>query len=288
MSRTWTSLVGRSYDLQAQAYAESTTLQSGNLSKLIGYRQQIVGKLPVSRVLDVGAGAASVLHELSGRALLSDDALYCGIDLSFELLKVGRKRAPRPVNISVADASHLPFLAESFDSVVSNSVLHWLNVPEQRQTPESAIFEMSRVLEDGGLMALSVSAFGTARRFQQAYHRVLCALSDRRGFRLADVRRDPIGSVNLVDLVDWVEAAGLEVLLASLDYEPVRYASTDDYVSDVRAYGYLPYLAIFPSDEREQIWSRVREEFRKDIPGEYRHDQYMSYIIARKTSVLSP
>ncbi|TNF27422.1 MAG: SAM-dependent methyltransferase [Deltaproteobacteria bacterium] len=183
---------------------------------------------------------------------------------------------------AVADAEALPFEAGAFDVVVSNSVLHWLHDPELGRTPAKAVAELARVLRPGGWLALSVAATGTARRFQRAYHGVLAELAAD-GVALGRVRRDPIGTMALHEVVEPCLAAGLDVVSASLSFEPVRYPDPAGYAADVAAYGRGVYLAPVPPARHDQAWDRVAAAFAAaEGPGPYLHDQYMSYVIARR------
>jgi ubiquinone/menaquinone biosynthesis C-methylase UbiE len=97
-------------------------------------------------VLDLACGTANLLPRLGDRA-----RSYAGTDVSREMLRAARPRlaaAPIPAAVERADASHLPFPAASFDTVVCASALH--DFPD----PTAALAETRRVLRPGGRLLL--------------------------------------------------------------------------------------------------------------------------------------
>jgi SAM-dependent methyltransferase len=120
------------------------------------------------QILDLGCGRGAVLltaaqHLSSGRAV--------GVDLwrhdqSGNSLKQTRRNAvcegvAEKVELFTADIAALPFLAESFDAVVSSLVLHNLSPRGQKR----ALAEAVRVLRPGGrLLVADLGAVGRYRR----------------------------------------------------------------------------------------------------------------------------
>jgi ubiquinone/menaquinone biosynthesis C-methylase UbiE len=99
------------------------------------------------RVLDVGTGTALIPIELAARGFAET---IVGIDLADEMLALGRRNIERSgvgnVQLERVDAKHLPYGDETFDVVMSNSIVH--HIPQ----PERAFLEMQRVLTPGGLL----------------------------------------------------------------------------------------------------------------------------------------
>lgn len=91
---------------------------------------------PGARILDVGCGKAFLLYEFSQ---VVQDADVAGIDVS----SYGIDHAKEEVraNLTLADASSLPFDDNSFDLVYSINTLHNLYAPDLH----AAIREMQRV-----------------------------------------------------------------------------------------------------------------------------------------------
>ncbi|MEW6347788.1 MAG: class I SAM-dependent methyltransferase [Thermodesulfobacteriota bacterium] len=98
------------------------------------------------KILDIGTGPGRLLLSLHRR---SPQLELVGIDLSQAMVRKaeGHIRAAgfaESIRVEQADAKHLPFDDQSFDTVVSTgSVHHW-------KTPEQAIDEVYRVLKPGG------------------------------------------------------------------------------------------------------------------------------------------
>lgn len=98
------------------------------------------------RVLDVGTGTALIPIELCRQDVL---AQVVAIDLAEEMLKLGRQNIAAfelsgRIQLELIDAKALPFANETFDAVISNSIVH--HIPE----PIRVLTEMVRVLRPGG------------------------------------------------------------------------------------------------------------------------------------------
>ncbi|TWU14281.1 Demethylrebeccamycin-D-glucose O-methyltransferase [Symmachiella macrocystis] len=100
------------------------------------------------RVLDVGTGTAQIPVELSRRQL---PIHVTGVDLADEMLKVGRQNVAaagftQNIMLERVDAKQLPYATETFDAVISNSIVH--HIPD----PLQVIVEMARVVRSGGVL----------------------------------------------------------------------------------------------------------------------------------------
>jgi SAM-dependent methyltransferase len=106
---------------------------------------------PISRdtlALEVACGAAHVAEELAPHV-----RAVCGIDLTRELLELGRERM-RPAGVTnvvlqEGNAEQLPFLDDTFDLVYCRASLHHM------ADPRGAVAEMVRVCRCGGRVAIS-------------------------------------------------------------------------------------------------------------------------------------
>lgn len=99
-------------------------------------------------VLDIGCGTGSLLAELVERGP-GPGLRLVGLDLSPAMLAEARHKLPPRVALVEGSAERLPFVAGSFDVVVSTSVYHFW------RRPERALSEIARVLRPGGFLALT-------------------------------------------------------------------------------------------------------------------------------------
>ena len=79
-----------------------------------------------------------------------------GVDFSTEMLKFARKYSQKfqfAVNLSLADASHLPYPDETFDWAISVATYHHIKGKKERQ---AALNELRRVLKPGGEAFITV------------------------------------------------------------------------------------------------------------------------------------
>lgn len=91
------------------------------------------------KLLDVGCGTGNILCKLvNGKRQLF------GIDLSENMVEESRKRMGRDAEIKVADAEHIPYEDNFFDTLICNASFH--HYPH----PEEVLKEMKRVLKSGG------------------------------------------------------------------------------------------------------------------------------------------
>ena len=131
--------------------------------------QMLEAKLPnwrQKRILDAGCGTGAILQRLGS------PERNVGIDLAPEAVSFCHQRGLE--NVQQGNVAELPFSAESFDAVISSSVIYHDWVPDV----DAALCEMHRVLRPNGLLLLNVPAFDflhsahddavmTARRFRK-------------------------------------------------------------------------------------------------------------------------
>ena len=99
-----------------------------------------------SRILDAGCGAGAVLKRVErfGHAV--------GVDLSDDALGFCRARGLR--DLVRGDVNALPFASESFETVISSSVLYHQWVADVG----AALRDLRRVLKPGGRLVLNLPA----------------------------------------------------------------------------------------------------------------------------------
>lgn len=126
------------------SYSETADTQ-GKLFELvkIDFLDKILPK-PPAKMLEVGCGTAFVSLYFAKRGYET----YC-LDINKSILEVAEKNFKKEGvkgKFSVGDAEKLPFADNQFDIVTSFGLL------EHFENPETAIFEMVRVLKSEGLL----------------------------------------------------------------------------------------------------------------------------------------
>jgi len=106
-------------------------------------RQLLAPLAGTERALDSGCGAGALAFAL---APFVDSVV--GVDLSADLIAAGRELAPANCELSVGDATALPFEYGSFDIVGCMRVLH------HARRPELVVSELARVTRPGGRILL--------------------------------------------------------------------------------------------------------------------------------------
>ncbi len=124
------------YDTRWSFYVEATT--NATIARLL--------LPPTGRVLDVGCGTGALLQKLGRRFPY---LTLVGVDPVPEMLAVARGKVPPDVELCEGWAEDLPFRDNTFDTVVSCSMFHYV------QQPVTALVEMSRVLRPGGQLLIT-------------------------------------------------------------------------------------------------------------------------------------
>jgi len=85
-----------------------------------------------------------------------DNFQLYGVDFSSQMLRFARKYAAKfnfKAELALADASYLPYLANTFDYAIAIAVYHNICGEEQRR---KALYELKRVLKPGGEAFITV------------------------------------------------------------------------------------------------------------------------------------
>jgi demethylmenaquinone methyltransferase/2-methoxy-6-polyprenyl-1,4-benzoquinol methylase len=115
------------------------------------WRAELVDHVAGARpreVLDVATGTAGVAMAIASRT----DADVIGLDVSDEMLKVGRRRVAAAgrdsrIRLQAGRAEQLPFDDASFDAVSFTYLLRYVS------DPAATLAELARTLRPGGVMA---------------------------------------------------------------------------------------------------------------------------------------
>ncbi len=137
-----TALARRRYDRIAPVYDLAEWFME---LRAAGWRRQLWSLVEGERILEIGVGTgASLRHHPRGKQVVA-------IDLSEHMLKRARWKAERlgvESTLMLADAQELPFVDNSFDTVISSFV--FCSVPD----PLRGLREARRVLRPGGCLLL--------------------------------------------------------------------------------------------------------------------------------------
>jgi ubiquinone/menaquinone biosynthesis C-methylase UbiE len=130
----------RTYDDVAEAYERVHAPRFAEAARDLVALAEIPAQ---GRVLDVGTGTAA-----SAEAVTAAGLAVVGVDESVGMLRVARRVRPQ-IAVAAAQAIDLPFGDRTFEAAVGNFVLaHFTKV-------ETALFDIKRVVRDGGRLAFS-------------------------------------------------------------------------------------------------------------------------------------
>jgi malonyl-CoA O-methyltransferase len=117
-----------------------------------------------SSVLDLGCGTGEISILLKNKF---PEAEVHGIDIAPGMIAAAEMRSVyenKPdILFKVGDMEHIDYPAESFDLIVSNLSLQWLN------DLSSCFSEVSRLLKPGGTFLFSTVLAGSQQELQEAY-----------------------------------------------------------------------------------------------------------------------
>lgn len=113
------------------------------------------------RILEIACGRGGFTRDLAASGTRA-----VGADFSYSALKIAQKGVTS-ASLAQADATKLPFLAESFDIVVSCETI------EHLPDPLSGLSEMARVCRPGGLLYLTTPNYFNLMGLYRVYDSVL-------------------------------------------------------------------------------------------------------------------
>jgi len=171
-------------------------------------------------ILDAGCGTGSLAAELASRW---PAARVIGCDIALPMLEMMRSKLPGAPAVA-SDCASLPFSGKSFDMVVSNLALQWVDIHD-------AFAEAGRVLKPGGLLIFSTLGPDTLCEFRECCAQ---ASSGRVEF--------PMEFRSADELCSALEKAGFEPLSAEARGVFERYADIMDVVRTLKNIGAAPPL----------------------------------------------
>ncbi len=165
-----------------------------------------------TRALDVG-GRGVVAPRLRARGIET----FCS-DLSPRMAALADTLAV------AADDEFLPFADASFDLVVANLSLHWVN-----DLP-GALIQLRHALRPNGLLLASLPAHGTLDEFRRALTEAEASLTGGAAPRVSPFP-------DLRDCAGLLQRAGYTLPVADVEMIRLRYADPLDLLQDLRAAG---------------------------------------------------
>jgi SAM-dependent methyltransferase len=165
---------------------------------------------PFDTVLDLGSGTATFAEHLADAGLTPRALVHA--DLTPEALR-------HPLSVAVNAEHPLPFANGTFDLILSNLMLHWLNdVPQ-------ALMHMGRTLKPDGLLLASTLG-------QDSLHEVRTAFADA---GLPHPRTIPLPDVQKAGAA--LQKVGFALPVVDRDVLTITYRSFADMYTDLRQTG---------------------------------------------------
>lgn len=182
---------------------------------------------PFRRVLELGCRDGRLFPSMDGRY---GEDLFVRTDLSERMVRAAAQRDPRPFSVA-ADEEALPFADGSFDLVIGNLSLHWVN-----DLP-GALAQISRALKPDGLFLASLFGGETLAEMRAAFLAADVAVSDG-----ASPRVSPFCDVR--DAAHLLSRAGLALPVADVDRLAVTYPDLPALMRELRGMGESNALAL--------------------------------------------
>jgi ubiquinone/menaquinone biosynthesis C-methylase UbiE len=177
------------YNKHANAFSERYDSTERSIPFLKNFIAEIHRKpkwVTRRKILDVGCGSG--IH--SQKLLECRKLNVTGIDLSKEMIKIAKKKAPA-ANFLLMDMCNLAFSDREFDGLWVHASLHHL--PKEKQL--IALREFHRVLKNAGLIFIAVKE-GNTERFED-----ISGVDEKRFFSYSTVET----------LTDAMESVGLHI-----------------------------------------------------------------------------
>ena len=149
--KDYIELSKKHFDRQAKIYDETNTAYYSKYPKISCKDvAQRLKNIEYQSLLDIGCGTGYLIDMLQKQK----SALYCGFDLSPEMLRMAKKKLPKSVFLTEGSSDNLLYEDNSFDIVTCVQSFH------HYPAPEKSMAEAYRVLKNGGLYILSDTGYG--------------------------------------------------------------------------------------------------------------------------------
>jgi len=201
---------------------------------------------PGQRVLDVASGRGAVLFPAAERVGPSGEAI--GIDIADEMVRAANEEAARQglsARAQVMDAESLDFPDASFDRVLCGFGVMFF--PDQRL----AMAECRRVLKPDGAIGLTTWRSAQTAELEPPLREVGVAPPLAPGWIT-----EPYVLLRLLS------DAGFSEVRVTVDTQPFRYATVEDYWQSARGTGMRRALDELPPDKAAQVRAALEERMR--------------------------
>lgn len=203
------------------------------------------------RVLELGCRDGRLTQRLSAVGT----ELFVRADLSFAMARAAAERRPGPSTL-VADEELLPIAEQSFDLVVSNLALHWVN-----DLP-GALAQLQRALRPDGLLLASMFGAETLSELRDSLLAADIAVCDG-----AAPRVSPFCDVR--DAAHLLSRAGFALPVADVDHITVTYADALGLMRELRGMGETNAVALRPrAFTRRATLAAAMAHYAKAFPAE--------------------
>ena len=213
---------------------------------------ELLAPRPGERILDLGCGTGHLTAQIAARG-----AEVVGLDASAEMIAEARRNHPQ-LAFEIADATQFevpkPTVAEPFDAVFSNAVLHWV------KPPEKAVERIAAALKPGGRF---VAEFGGQGNVAAIVDAVGQAVNAALGRDAGDINPWYYPSVGQYAAI--LEAHGIEVRYAALFDRPTLLDDRERGLANWLAMFGGPCFAVLPEPLRPRAVADAIERARPHL-----------------------
>lgn len=171
-----------------------------------------------STALDLGCGTGTIALRLQQ---LNPEAEVHGIDIAEGMISAAQKRSIKEktpqVVFQLGDMEHIPYPNESFDLVISNLSLQWLDNPQQ------CFSEVHRILKPEGRFVFTTILDGSLLELQETYQKIKHTYTH------------PL--LSPVRVKDALNAAGLIIFGAETFTNTLHYKTFTEMLESIRGIG---------------------------------------------------
>jgi ubiquinone/menaquinone biosynthesis C-methylase UbiE len=259
----------RTYDRVAETY------EAIHAPRFAAPARDLVAEVGVAegdRVLDVGTGTGLV-----AQAAAETGAAVVAVDASHAMLAVALRERPS-LRLVAGDAVDLPFRSMSFDVVLGGFVLSHFT------KPDTALFDVLRVLKHRGRIAFSVWADRQLDAFEQAWQELVTTIVPPR--MLTSAAEEAVPGRERFARPDALQEVLYDAGVRNLRLEKRRYQWSyrrDDYVEGLGVWARGRFLRDMLGDAGwESFVERARAEFAERFPDPLQDFRDVTFAIGIK------